>query len=156
MNYIWNVLLEARKKGVNENNISFVPAVVSSPYMEIASEDINYINIDNNSVVEVNPWFRFYDIFKEFFPSDNDEDIEVREAIFDIIMHFLGDIDLVSGVTKTYFIKQLLLKDIEDNIFGENIKENISVFDNDELDIVLEGMVIYIDAIHHCYCLIKL
>ncbi|MBU5316797.1 hypothetical protein KQI30_11020 [Clostridium bornimense] len=141
MNYIWNVLLEARKKGVNENNISFVPAVVSSPYMEIASEDINYINIDNNSVVEVNPWFRFYDIFKEFFPSDNDEDIEVREAIFDIIMHFLGDIDLVSGVTKTYFIKQLLLKDIEDNIFGENIKENISVFDNDELDIVLEGMV---------------
>lgn len=141
MNYIWNVLLQAKKEKIDFNDLSFIPAEYYSPYMEIAFDDINCTKIADNRKVEVNYWYRFYDIFKDLFNINNKEDIELREVLFDVIMHFLGELDLMSGINKEYFYKQLLLKDINNNIYGEFLKENIKVFSIDELNYFLDGLI---------------
>lgn len=141
MNYIWNVLLQAQSEGIDSSELTFVPAEVYSPYMEIALDDINCTTICENREIEINYWYRFYDIFKDLFNINNNENIELRKVFFDIVMHYLLDLDLISGVNKEYFYKQLLLKDINNGIYGKYIKENINVFSKEELNYFLDGLI---------------
>lgn len=141
MNYLWSILLEAENKGIDKNSISFVPAKICSPYMEIALEDINRCEVSEVDEIEVNPWYRFYNIFKDLFHIDNHENVELREVLFDIVLHYLAEIDLVSGVNKQHFYKELILRDINNNIFGKEIKDDIKVLESEELDIILDSLI---------------
>lgn len=139
MNYIWDVMLSSKLKGIDPNGIRFVPAEDYSPYMELSLEDLNQREIEQ--IVEVNPYYRFYSIFKELFLPDDEEDYELRENLFDILIHFLGTIDLYQGMNKREYYIRFLSRDIRNGVFGDRIASSFNVLDRQEQDKICEGLL---------------
>ena len=87
MSYIWQSLLSAEKQGLNKNSINFTLGKVISPYMEVAFNELNAITLPEDRNIEVNIYYRFYEIFKALFKTDYFEDFEIREVLLDILLH---------------------------------------------------------------------
>ena len=105
MNYIWEALLKADKENLDRRNIKFKKAEVCSPYMEMSLEDINLNLLPEGHSIEVNVYYRFYEIFKNLCDINFKENTELRETILDIILHYLGELDLKEGICKEEFQK---------------------------------------------------
>lgn len=134
MNYIWDLVVKAEKQGLSKKDIHFKLADTFSPYMELCLENLNSTTIDQT--VEVNPYYRYDEIFKELFSLDNDQDEECRHVLFDLVLHFLADIDRIQGMNKQEYYIQFVLKDIADGSFGESVKEKLSLFPTHEQEII--------------------
>lgn len=141
MNYIWNILINADKKGINRNRITFKKADIYSPYMEIAFENINEIDFTEDTIIEMNPWYRFHEIFKDLLDINFTESEDLKEVLFDIVIHYLGNIDSHIGLCRKQVIKNLLIKDINNYVYGSYIKENFKVFNGYERDSFLDGLI---------------
>ncbi len=139
MNYLWDFIIKAQKLEIPKKNIQFSKAKTYSPYMELSHENINFSKIENQ--IEINPYYRFYEIFKDLFPIDEKEDIELRNALFDILIHFLTNMDLHQGMNKREFYLQFILEDIEENVFGKSIKEKMKAFNRKEKNILLDQIL---------------
>lgn len=134
MNYIWDYLIAAKKQGIEKGNITFLPAKNYSPYMELSQELLNssYVNMN----VEVNPFYRFYDIFKDLFHPNAVVNEEFRDALFDIVIHLLAEIDLMQGMSKREYYIRFVLNDLEKGVFGKNIQQSLSQFTEEEKEII--------------------
>lgn len=141
MNYVWDILLKADKENLAREEIQFTLAKVASPYMEIAFTDINTSSLPEDKIVEVNPYYRFYDIFKDLFDINIEESKQLREVLFDILIHYLGKLDLNQGMNKEEFYKKFIIEDIKNGLFGEEVYSNTKYFKKDELDYVLSGLI---------------
>lgn len=141
MNYIWEVLLKADKENINRKDVKFTKAEICSPYMELSVEDLNLKLLPEGQTVEVNIYYRFYKIFKDLFDINFTESRELRDKLLDIVLHFLGELDLKEGICKEEFQKQFLLKDIYNGIYGDNLKDNIKSFNKEDLNIFLSGLI---------------
>lgn len=141
MNYIWEALLKADKENIDRKDISFKKAEVYSPYMEISLEDINLRLIPEGNSIEVNVFYRFYEVFKELCDINVTESTELRDVLLDIILHYLGELDLREGICKEEFQKKFLFNDICKGVYGETLKANIKSFNHDDLDVFLSGLI---------------
>lgn len=112
MNYIWDLLVRAGRSGIKRSDIHFVPAKVYSPYMELSHADLNAAAVEQE--VEVNPYYRFYDIFRDLFDPNNAEDSELRETLFDLIIHFLAELDLMQGMNKREYQIRFTLREMQE------------------------------------------
>lgn len=130
MNYIWDLVISAEQNGQARKHISFVPAVRYSPYMELSQVDLNSIHPDR--IVEVNPYYRFYDFFRDYFDVNNLEDLELRHTLFDIVIHFLAELDLYQGMNKQEYYIKFVLKDFEDGVYGRKARDAIRLFNRHE------------------------
>lgn len=59
MNYLWEVLLEARQQKMEENHIRFMMAREYSAYMEVSHPFLNQKEVEAGQVVEVIPTIVF-------------------------------------------------------------------------------------------------
>lgn len=134
MNYIWDLMIKAQRSGMEKRDIRFVPASVYSPYMELSLENLNEAVVSPE--VQVNPYYRFDAIFGGLFHPDYTEDLELRNQLFDIIVHYLAEIDLTQGMNKREFYIRLAARDIEEGAFGENVRKQFRHFSGEERDIV--------------------
>ncbi len=141
MNYIWEALLKADNQKINRKELKFLRAEICSPYMEIASEDLNSKLLPKNKVVEVNECYRFYEIFKDLFNINVQESKELRDVLLDIVLNYLGEMDLKSGLSKKEFYKDFLMKDIVNGRFGDKLAESINCLKKEELDAFLNGLI---------------
>ena len=66
MNYLWEVMLKLREQGLPEHSIRYQMPDEFSAYMELSMPYLNQESIEENAVVEINPYYRFYHIFKDF------------------------------------------------------------------------------------------
>ncbi|MBU3175844.1 hypothetical protein KPL47_05625 [Clostridium estertheticum] len=141
MNYIWDILLKADKQNILRENIKFVPAKVYSPYMEIAFADLNANSLPSDNTIEINAYYRFQHIFDELLNVNFDESKELIETFFDIVIHFLAEIDLTQGLCKNEYYKKFIMKDIRNGSFGYELSENINEFNKEEIDYLLSGLI---------------
>lgn len=141
MNYIWEILLKADKQKVPRKNLKFIKAEICSPYMELAFDELNSTLLPEDSAIEVNECYRFYEIFKDLFNINFIENKELRDVLLDILLHYLGELDLKQGLVKREFYKDFLLKDILDKVFGEKLAKNIRYFEKEERDILLGDLI---------------
>lgn len=141
MNYIWEMLLKADKENIPREDIKFVQANICSPYMEMAFDDINSTSIPEDNIVEVNEYYRFYEIFKDLFNINIQESKELRQVLLDILLHYLAELDLMQGLNKGEIYKRFLYKDILNNVFGEKLAKNIVYFEKEEIDVLLNGFI---------------
>lgn len=141
MNYIWEVLLKADEENISREEIKFVKPEICSPYMEISLDELNSTSLPESRSIEVNECYRFYEIFKDLFNINLEESRELREVLLDIILHYLGELDLKKGLSKKEFYKKFLFKDMLNKVFGEKLAENILYFEKEELDILLSGFI---------------
>lgn len=129
MNYLWDTIIKAKQAGVDLGELKYQVAKEYSAYMEMSFQDMNVLmSPDMEKAVEINPYYRFFNIFKEMFDVDNFEDVEVREELFDWLMHLIGDIDVNLGMNKQEFFRRFVERDIEQGAFGISAKESFAYF----------------------------
>lgn len=141
MNYLWNVLLQAKKQQIEEKKLKFQMAKHYSAYMEISNVYLNQSKLTDDCMIEVNPYYRFFDIFKDMFQPNLTEYEELRKSLTNLIFHQLAQNDVLSGMTKEEYYKKLLYKDFQNGRFGEENKKRISYFDREEREVILSGLL---------------
>lgn len=141
MNYVWDLLIKAKELNIPDEKLIFKYPSSYSPYMELSFENLNEGEIGKDNFIEVNPYYRFFKIFKNMFHIDNLESIEFREVLFDILIHYLGNLDLKQGLYKEEYYKRFVLEDILQGFLSDNLKMNIDVFNFKELDILLNHII---------------
>lgn len=141
MNYLWETLLKAREQGILEGAVRYRIAKHYSTYMEVSVPCLNQEGLPLGLNVEVNPYYRFYEIFKNMFPPDPGEYPELRESLANLILHQLAENDLMSGMTREEYYKKLLKQDIHGGAYGRTIRENFELFDREEREIILSGLL---------------
>ncbi|WP_342503640.1 iron-dependent peroxidase [Lysinibacillus sp. FSL L8-0126] len=139
MNYIWDLLIQAEEEGFLTKDIYFHLAKIYSPYMELSPQLLNSQEIEQH--VEVNPYYRYFDIFKDLFHPDHTTDEAFRDALLDITLHFLAEIDRMQGLNKKEYYIRFMLRDIEANVFGKLVRDKIKSFSKKEQEIIALNML---------------
>ena len=67
MNYLWEVIVMAYAQEIPRESIRFLEAKNYSAYMEISNVFLNQQQLTDGCTVEVNPYYRFFDIFREIY-----------------------------------------------------------------------------------------
>lgn len=141
MNYIWDTAIKAARQDIEPETITFIHSNSCSPYMEMAFEDLNTALLEPAPTVEINPFYRFCDIFKNFLNINFNGHEELQKVFFDIITHYLLFIDYHQGLSKREYYGKFILHDIKNGIFGQNVKNNLEVFHIDERHNIFNGMI---------------
>lgn len=144
MNFLWEVSLAADRQGIGKQRIVFRMAERFSPYMEVSCPCLNQRELEEAGeeiAVEVNPYCRFYDIFKHLYHPEMREYHALRKSLTNLIFHQLAENDVLSGMTREEYYKKLLYRDFLDNRFGAAAKSAIGLFDRSEREILLSGLL---------------
>jgi hypothetical protein len=139
MNYVWDLVINAGQGGMQKKNIKFILAQSYSPYMELSNEIINFTKPEHE--IEINPYYRYFEIFKDMFNINNIEDTELRNNLLDIAVHFLCDIDVMQGMSKREYYIRFILDDMEKGILGSSINDKLHMFDSEEKRLLADNIL---------------
>jgi hypothetical protein len=139
LNYIWDLVIKADWSGLERKDLTFAAAKVFSPYMELSPEALNAAVVERR--VEVNPYYRFYDIFRDLFDVNNHEEVELRNTLFDIAIHLLAELDVMQGMNKQEYYIRFVLRDLEAGLFGSRVKEGLVLFNREEQEIIAANVL---------------
>lgn len=139
MTYIWELMAHAKSQGIHPATLTFRKALRFSPGLELSFEDLNQNTIP--STVEVNPYYRFVTVFKDYFAADYNEDIEIRHELFNLMMHYLAELDTHMGMTKREYELAFVVEDIERGLYGGGISDGFQLFTPLEKKIVAEQLL---------------
>ncbi len=143
MSYIWDITIKLKRAGIDLSTITFIQPEVYSPYMEVSLENLNYIEDLEVKEIEVNALYRFENIFEPLLHLDFKGSKELQTVVFNLILNFLIQLDLKQGLCIREFSKIFISKEMDSGLFGNDIKENIKVFNMDEKDILLDSVYNY-------------
>lgn len=138
MNYAWEAVLQAEKAGWNRDRLRFVDAKAPSPYIEVSMEDLN-LEAPEEDRVEINPLYRFEDVFGRLFDKNIEGMKQTREIFFDVCMHYITQLDLREGLSKEDFYCDLAAGDLKKGKYGTFAAKRFSYFDKAEQKIVLHS-----------------
>jgi len=141
MNYLWEAMIQVKKQGLEASKIRFSMAKIFSAYMEIANPFMNQEQLECGQEIEVNPYYRFYDIFKDLYKPEAELGAQFRENSTNLILHQLAENDAISGMTKEEYYKKLLMKDLEEEVYGVTAKKAMEAFNIEEQQIILRGLL---------------
>ena len=139
MTYIWEVLLKADEQEFPREIIRFAQTGVSAPYMEVTYEELNRCLLDE-APVEVNAYYRFSAIYDSVL-SGLDGYPELRDCLYDILMHYLAEINMREGLCKNEYYGLFLRGDVKDGKFGKAFKTAFETFTQKQLRSVTGNMV---------------
>lgn len=151
-------LLYARKNGIREADITFIPAKVFSPYMECLPTAINQIALKESRTIEVNPFFHYEEIFSELLTAENEEILpELKNFIFDFWIHEVFELERLAGMTRKSFEKSCFINEIMEGVFGGKTTWDFGLFCEEEQDVLMnqvlrlysggDGSVLFGDAL---------
>lgn len=140
MNYIWEVLLEADREGISRESIRFLMSANPSPYLEAAFEDINTAEIED-SYIEVNPLYRFSEVFSRLCDVNLSAMPEIREIFLDVSLHYIAQLDLRSGMDRQDFYLRFIEKDMEQGAYGGKACNAVKLFSAEEQRIWQRGLL---------------
>lgn len=140
MQYIWEVVLAARKSGIKEADLQYLEAKIRSPYLEVSFCDLNTDTVEQ-TVVEVNPFYRFFDIFSEILDINQKEYKKTREIFVDSVFHYLALTDLRMGMSKKDYYFQFIAEELERGQFGHKAKSVIRLFSSWEKKYIVSALL---------------
>lgn len=120
MNFIWDIVLNAQKNGVSEQDLYFRPARECSPWYEQSFPALNESRAEGPEIF-YNPLYRFDALFHSLLRDDFDESPEVQAHLFDAVSHFLVYTDLHHGLSKREYYTRRLLREMEEDGFGPSV-----------------------------------
>lgn len=136
MNYIWDITLQAHIDGIKKNQLFFEQGANISPWYEQSFPNINQNRVEDTRI-EINSLYRFDNIFGKYLQDGFLEHIDFKKYFFDLVIHFLCEVDLSKGITKESIYLSKIKSDIENNIWGKNIKNKFLEFENIDIIITL-------------------
>ena len=92
MNFIWDIVLNAKSHGTEEEELFFRPAKESSPWYEQSFPILNEDRAEGPEI-EYNPLYRFDALFHDLMREDLDESPEFQAQLFDAVSHLLVQTD---------------------------------------------------------------
>lgn len=122
MNLIWDILLRARKCGVQDQEIFFQQAEWCSPWYEQSFSCLNESEVEPGTV-EINALFRFGGIFRELLHKDLTQFPEFQKFLFDAVLHMLAETDLHHGLSKREFYIRKIAQEIAEGGFGAAVAQ---------------------------------
>lgn len=128
MNLAWEVVLQAEKDGRSRDELCYVEAKSPSPYMEVSLIDLNLEAPEENRI-EINPLYRFEDVFGRLFDRNVEDMEQTREIFFDVCLHYMTQLDLREGLSKEDYYCSLLAADFNRGNYGIRAKERLELFD---------------------------
>lgn len=131
MQYIWEVVLAAEKNGIREADLRYEVAEVRSPYLEVSFCDLNTQTVEQ-TVVEVNPFYRFFDIFSGVLDINQKEYKKTKEIFVDAVFHYLALTDLRMGMSRKDYYFKFLVEELGSGQFGRKAKAAIQLFSSYE------------------------
>lgn len=123
LTYIWELLLGLEQQEKKIDSITFQVAKEYSPYMELSFEDINRVTVEEGETVEINPYYRYHEIFKNLFLKDNKQQEQMRAILFDILIHNLYEIDKYMGMNRKEFYREFVEENIKSGQLGQKISQ---------------------------------
>lgn len=135
MQYIWEVVLAAEKNGIREADLRYEVAEVRSPYLEVSFYDLNTQTVEQTAV-EVNPFYRFFDIFSGVLDINQKEYGKTKEIFVDAVFHYLALTDLRMGMSRKDYYFKFLVEELESGQFGRKAKAAIQLFSSYEKNIL--------------------
>ncbi len=138
MNYAWEVVLQAEKENQSRDMLQFVEASEPSPYIEVSMTDLNMDTLEENKV-EINPLYRFEDVFGKLFDKNIEEMRQTREIFFDVCMHYIVQLDLREGLSREDFYCELIADDLEQGKYGALAQRRFSLFTKSEQKLILQS-----------------
>lgn len=163
MRYLWETLLAAGTEGIPEEKLRFVHAPLGSGYMELSLPCLNQTWLGEDGQpgdvnIEVNTYYRFYDIFYGMFPPDAADHPALRESLTNLSLHMLAQNDVRKGMTREDYYKRLLAKEILKGGFGETAKKVFLSMSREEQEKLLGGWLntfrvgsvlpVFLDMVH--------
>lgn len=163
MRYLWEALLAAKVEQIPEERLRFVHAPLGSGYMELSLPCLNQTWLEAGGPtqaarIEVNTYYRFYDVFYEMFPPDPPDFPALRESLTNLSLHMLAENDIRRGMTREDYYKRLLAKEIMAGGFGETARGVFQDMDREEQELLLGGWLgsfragnalpVFLDMIH--------
>jgi hypothetical protein len=127
MNYMWEALLRGEELGIAKEDIRFVPTKTANPYREVFFDDMN-VGLTAAGSVNVNAYYRYGAVFGPLLDEKMDGSADIREALFDILAHYLTELDLMEGLCRAEFHTRFLREDILSGIYGRRNAERIASF----------------------------
>ena len=140
MQYIWEVVLAAEKNGIREADLRYEVAEVRSPYLEVSFCDLNTQTVEQ-PVIEVNPFYRFFDIFGEILDINQKEYEKTREIFVDAVFHYLAHTDLRMGMSREDYYLRFLSEEFEGGLFGRSAKKAFETFSIHEKKYVMLALM---------------
>ena len=115
MNYIWDIVIKAKQNGIKADKLFFKQGKDVSPWYEQSFSSINQNEVDD-SKIEINSLYRFNDLFGKYLHEGFLENIEFKEKFFDLVIHFLSEIDLAKGISKESIYLLQLEEEIDNGV----------------------------------------
>ncbi len=127
MNFLWDIVLRAKKQGWKEEELFFKQAKEYSPFYEQSFFCINETDITAEEI-EVNLLYRFADIFQELLNPegceiDETEYEEFRQYLIDAMLHVLVYTDLHHGLTRREIYIKSLLNEVRSGAYWSGAAE---------------------------------
>lgn len=148
MNYVWEILLAAENEKIEKEEIRFLPAVNASPYVEVSFADINTASLEEVHI-DVNPLYRFSNIFSEMLAPDIQEYRSTRHIFLDAVMHYIAETDLLSGMHKQEFYFWFTLEEMQKGCFGEKSAKAFELFDAVEQRKIITSLLGLYQSAHY-------
>ncbi|MFI3212254.1 MAG: hypothetical protein R3Y24_02835 [Eubacteriales bacterium] len=123
MNYIWDIAIQAKEDGYKKSDLFWEQGKVVSPYYEQSFFALNQTNI-TESRVEINALCRFEKLFGHFLHEGFLDHPEFKNYFYDLVIHFLCEIDLGKGISKESIYLKELERDILMGVYGIEVQEN--------------------------------
>lgn len=141
MNYLWEILLQAKTQGIEEKDIHFRQARSYSPYIELAAECLNITKLEEPCYVELNPNYRFQKVFQELFHPEVKDYPALRKGLFQLLIHQIGENDIRAGMTREEYYKKLLGRAFASGDYGADKQAAYVLFQGKNREILLEGLL---------------
>lgn len=138
MRYLWEVVLAAVQEGIPLNKLDFSHSSRSA-YIELGLECLNQTELGDIREISVNTYCRFYQIFKDIFEPEQREYPYLRKSLTNLMLHMLAENDARKGMTKEEYYKKMLLLDIDNRSFGEEVRQAFGLFQMEEQEKILSS-----------------
>ena len=152
-NQIWGPYLATKQQ--ERSTAEFYYTVKNnrvSPYLELQADDLYGNRYGKGfSKLDVNPYIRFFSVFDSLLTPDDLGYEEFNQALSDILLHYLADLDLKLGMCKQDFYLGFLVKDIEEGAFGS--LGRLSKFTGAEKYEVAKWLLSFYQTGDSAYCL---
>lgn len=139
MMYLWEVLLKADEQEFPRESICFVQTKTPAPYMEVTYEELNRSHLDD-APVEINAYYRFSSIFDHLLDG-MEEYPELRDCLYDILMHYVAEINMREGLCINEYYGLFLQEDVKTGKFGRQFQAVFQTFPRHQVRFVVENMV---------------
>jgi len=139
LTYLWETLLRADEQAFPREMLRFIPAINPSPYKEVAHNEINRNHVSDEPI-EINAFYRFGLIFENVV-NGLDDYPELKATFFDILMHFLAEVNTYEGLSRREYYGRFLYDDVRSGKYGAQYKTVMQTFERKQVRYVTESMV---------------